>query len=97
MVYKMGMQWNTSSCIGKIDRPSTYTEASYAESEAAKSALLWELETFQSVWDVIHSERRAGSQYFSTQNEIQLDFVSTFRNLCKRENLRLFQQSRIIC
>ena len=40
MVYEMGGQWNTSSCIGTINRPSTYTEASYAESEAANSALL---------------------------------------------------------
>ena len=73
-VHELGMQWNTTSCVTrgkKITRPSEYTDASYADSEAAKSGLLWELEAYQSVWDKVYDERKKGSTYFSDQSESQ--------------------------
>ena len=73
-VHELGMQWNTTSCVSrgkKITRPTEYTDASYADSEAAKSGLLWELEAYQSVWDEVYDERKKGSTYFSDQSEPQ--------------------------
>ena len=75
MVHELGTQWNASSCVTrgkKITRPSEYTDASYANSEAAKSGLLWELEAYQSIWDKVYTDRKKGSTYFSDQNESQL-------------------------
>lgn len=71
MVYEMGPQWNTKSCIENISRPTKYTNAAYKQSQAAESPLLWEMEELQCVWDGIRANRTAGSTYFSEQSETQ--------------------------